>query len=150
MCILRARYLMRISTWAQVPYAQARYDNEMSILDEQRVELERICGLDLLTTTTSATTTADERNRTAVSEHEQRRLEEYELKVVAPTRKFVQEMKESGATTLIPDQGSFELEVVEFVVKTWDAQVVALSESSTAGMTANGDGLEGEVSVRDK
>ncbi|KAG0283666.1 hypothetical protein BGZ96_011945 [Linnemannia gamsii] len=150
MCILRARYLMRISTWALVPYAQARYDNEMNLLDEQRVELERICGLDLEITTTSATTVGDETDRMAVSELEQRRLEEYELKVVAPTRKFVQEMKESGATTLIPDQGSFELEVVEFVVKTWDAQVIALSESSTPGMTVNDDVLEGEASVRDK
>jgi hypothetical protein len=142
---------MRISTWAQVPYAQARYDNEMRILDEQRVALERVCGLDLETiTATSTTTTDDETDRTAVSGHEQRRLEEYELKVVAPTRKFVQEMKESGATALIADQGSFELEVVEFVVKTWDAQVVALSESSTPGMTADDDVLEGEVSVRGK
>ncbi|KAG9066777.1 hypothetical protein KI688_012688 [Linnemannia hyalina] len=156
MCILRARYLMRISTWAQVPYAQARYDNEMSILDEQRVELERKCGLDLDTTTTTTTTAADE---TAVSEdeqwQEQRRLEEYELKVVAPARKFVQEMNERGATAFIPhqDQGSspLELEVVEFVVKAWDAQVVALSESgATPRITTDDDDLAGEVGVRDK
>lgn len=156
MCILRARYLMRISTWAQVPYAQARYDNEMSILDEQRVALERICGLDLETATTTTATTADE---AAVSEdeqrQEQRRLEEYELKVVAPARKFIQEMNERVATAFIPDQDQgcspFELEVVEFVVKTWDAQVVALSESGTTPrMTADDDDLAGEVSVRDK
>lgn len=148
---------MRISTWAQVPYAQARYDNEMSILDEQRVALERICGLDLDSTVTATATesTADE---TAVMEdeqrQEQRRLEEYELKVVAPARKFIQEMNERGATAFIPDQAQgcppFELEVAEFVVKTWDAQVVALSESgATPRMTADDD-LAGEVSVRDK
>ncbi|KAF9136128.1 hypothetical protein BGX30_011358 [Mortierella sp. GBA39] len=154
MCILRARYLMRISTWAQVPYAQARYDNEMNILDEQRVELERICGLDLDATTTTTTAAADE---TAVSEDEQRqgqrRLEEYELKVVAPAREFVQEMNERGATAFIPhqDQGCspLELEVVEFVVKAWDAQVVAHSESG-ATLRMTDDDLAGEVSVRDK
>ncbi|KAF8925280.1 hypothetical protein BGZ47_003385 [Haplosporangium gracile] len=150
MCILRARYLMRISTWAQVPYAQARYDNEMSTLDEQRVALERICDLDL--GTAAGTTTADETAASEDERQEQRRLEEYELKVVAPARKFVQEMKENGATALISDQegSSFGLDVVEFIVKTWDAQVIALSESSTPGMTADDDDLEGKVSVRDK
>ncbi|KAK5814482.1 hypothetical protein F5H01DRAFT_394019 [Linnemannia elongata] len=159
MCILRARYLMRISTWAQVPYAQARYDNEMSILDEQRVALERICGLDLdatKTTTTNTTTTAVETTASQDEQRqEQRRLEEYELKVVAPARKFIQDMSERGETdfTLDQDQGGspFELEVVEFVIKTWDAQVVALRENGvTARMTADDDELAGEVSVRDK
>ncbi|KAF9908842.1 hypothetical protein EC991_009361 [Linnemannia zychae] len=145
MCILRARYLMRISTWAQVPYAQARYDNEMSILDEQRVALERQCGLNL------EMTSAEQISGTSTLEEKvlQRRLEEYELKVVLPARKFVQDMEESGVTTTSAEQGSFSLEVVEFVVKTWDQQVVALSDSSPR-MTADDDGLAGEVSVRNK
>ncbi|KAF9128736.1 hypothetical protein BGW39_004797 [Mortierella sp. 14UC] len=144
-CILRARYLMRISTWAQVPYAQARYDNEMSILDEQRIALERQCGLDL------GMTGAEQIEGAATLEEKatQRRLEEYELKVVLPARKFVQDMKENRVTTTNSDQGSFSLEVVEFVVKTWDQQVVPLNDS-TPGMTADDDGLAGEVSVRNK
>ncbi|KAG0277851.1 hypothetical protein BGZ95_005229 [Linnemannia exigua] len=148
MCILRARYLMRISTWAQVPYAQARYDNEMSILDEQRVELERQCGL-YLEMTSAEQTDGAAAAATLEEKVTQRRLEEYELKVVAPARNLVDCMKESGVAAIGPDQGVFSLEVIEFVVRTWDQQVVALNDI-VLGMTADDDDLAGKVSVRNK
>ncbi|KAK3833687.1 MAG: hypothetical protein J3R72DRAFT_453068 [Linnemannia gamsii] len=150
MCILRARYLMRISTWAQVPYAQARYDNEMSILDEQRVELERQCGLYLEMTSAEQTDGATAAAAATLEEKAtQRRLEEYELKVVAPARNFIDCMKESGVAAIGSDQGAFSLEVIDFVVRTWDQQVVALNDS-VPGMTADDDDLAGEVSVLNK
>ncbi|KAF9928209.1 hypothetical protein FBU30_002552 [Linnemannia zychae] len=147
MCILRSRHLMRISTWAQVPYAQARYDNEMNILDDQRLVLERICGLDFRIIDGEQTEgTAGKSLEELVA---QRRLEEYEQKIVVPARKFISNIKESEMTHTTSDNTLFALEVMEFIVKSWDAQVVVLT-GSTSGIAVDDEDLAGEVSVRNK
>ncbi|KAF9084175.1 hypothetical protein BGX23_010770 [Mortierella sp. AD031] len=139
MCILRARHLMRASTWAQVPYAQARFDNEMSVLDEQRLTLERKCALDL-------EITGGEEQMQSVGTLEGKRLKEYERKVVVPAQRLLEGLVESGATSLDQDRGSFSLEVVGFVIRSWDQQVIV---QSGPGMPADDEDLAG-VSVRDK
>ncbi|KAF9350051.1 hypothetical protein BGX26_011728 [Mortierella sp. AD094] len=142
--ILRARHLMRASTWSQVDYAQARYDREMKAMSDLRSTLERECGLNLKYVTDQIGRCE---NGTQEDTESQCMLEEYMQKVVAPAQEILRTMKEAEETEMGHSNSSFALEVVEFIVNSWDPQVLA---SATPGIIQEDDNEPGEVSVRNK
>ncbi|KAG0019006.1 hypothetical protein BGZ80_006439 [Entomortierella chlamydospora] len=141
-CILRARHLMRASTWSHVDYAQARYDREMKAMNDLRSKMERESGLNLKYVT-------DQIGRCGNGAQEDTELlAEYMEKIITPAQEMLRTLKEAGKTGINYPNSSFALEVVEFIVNSWDPQVLA---SAAPGIIQEDDDNElGEVSVRKK
>ncbi|KAF9166006.1 hypothetical protein BGX21_009280 [Mortierella sp. AD011] len=141
-CILRARHLMRASTWSQVDYAQVRYDREMKAMNDLRSKMERESGLNLKHVTDQI------RRRGNGTQEDTELLAEYMEKFIAPAQEILRTLKEAGKMGINYPNSSFALEVVEFIVNSWDPQVLA---SATPGIIQEDDDNElGEVSVRNK
>ncbi|KAF9210151.1 hypothetical protein BGZ49_003605 [Haplosporangium sp. Z 27] len=138
--ILRARHLMRASTWSQVDYAQARYERELKAMNDQISTLERECGLNL----NNITDQSKNQGHSLQEDTEYLfKLEEYTQKIVTPAQETLQTMKEVGKVKFSQIHDSFAIEVVEFVVSSWDPQVLA---SSTRGFEMEYDNEPNEVS----
>ncbi|KAF9110945.1 hypothetical protein BGX27_005680 [Mortierella sp. AM989] len=139
MAILRARHLMRASTWSHVDYAQARYGREMKTINDQISALESECHLGL-------SNVMDQVGRCENAAQEDTeslyRLEEYMHKIVKPAQEALRRMKDADVE-LSQSDGSFALEVIEFVVNSWDAQVLA---SPSPGTLQEDDNDPGEKS----
>ncbi|KAF9431095.1 hypothetical protein BGZ76_000583 [Entomortierella beljakovae] len=112
---VRARHLMHASTWPEIDFARRRYDREMKELNNIISDLEVECGLIL-----ENNNTIDQSGR---YEHQQDvdvmslREREYEDKIVTPAKNIL------GTTDSFP----FESEVVEFIVNTWNPQLISTS-----------------------
>ncbi|KAG0054933.1 hypothetical protein BGZ83_010058 [Gryganskiella cystojenkinii] len=129
-CVLRARHLMRVSIWSQVSYAQARYDREMQIIENQTSEYERACGLPSL------------------MEDDALRIQEYESKIVNPSRLALRVLENTkGSNQICDDDDGFPLDVVKMVISSWDPQLI---ESSATGVPAEDEDQTAEPSVRNK
>ncbi|KAF9937720.1 hypothetical protein BGZ65_001118 [Modicella reniformis] len=137
--ILRTRHLMRASNWTLVDYAQARYHREMKAIKNQRITYEQACGLE----------TTEEADR--MCEDDRELQVRYNLDVVKPAQECLRKMKEEGQQQLESIDGSFALEVVEFVVSSWNPQVITMSSSSAAvAMDEEEEEKGGIESVRSK
>ncbi|KAI8603213.1 hypothetical protein EDD21DRAFT_442208 [Dissophora ornata] len=138
--VLRARHLMGVSSWSQVDYAQTRYCQEMKIIEHLRSVLERECGLD-----TNKVTDQIRRTDKSLDEVElQYELLEYGSKVVGPAQETLRKMKGSGEQQLSKENGSFSQEIVEFVVGSWDPQLLETSATGVAAESGD-DAVEGTV-----
>ncbi|KAG0211141.1 [Pyruvate dehydrogenase (acetyl-transferring)] kinase isozyme 3, mitochondrial [Mortierella sp. GBA30] len=124
--ILRATHLMRCSTWSHVPYAQARYGREMKVLENLRAVLERKCGINSVLVTHRDGASSDRAQEDVIA---QLTLEEYQQMVVLPAQEALQIMKKSGSNII---EDSVTLEVTEFVVNSWDSQLIFTSSSGGA------------------
>ncbi|KAF8939030.1 hypothetical protein BGZ58_010871 [Dissophora ornata] len=135
-----ARHLMGVSSWSQVDYAQTRYCQEMKIIEHLRSVLERECGLD-----TNKVTDQIRRTDKSLDEVElQYELLEYGSKVVGPAQETLRKMKGSGEQQLSKENGSFSQEIVEFVVGSWDPQLLETSATGVAAESGD-DAVEGTV-----
>ncbi|KAF9578501.1 hypothetical protein BGW38_005661, partial [Lunasporangiospora selenospora] len=140
LCILRARHLMKASTWSQVDYARARYYREMSVIEKTCIALEQDCHLetkiesstlenDTATATAppcSSPSTVEQDDASALaSEQYKQRSQEYEQKILEPAQAIFQAMKEKPLhNNDTPARDTISLEVIEFVLSAWDSQVI--------------------------
>ncbi|KAG0249539.1 hypothetical protein BG011_009202 [Mortierella polycephala] len=144
--ILRARHLMRASTWSQVSFVRMRYERELKAIEQQRHVLERDCGLALHSSPSSGT----DRDKALMLND----LTEYERKVIIPAQELLLQMKNKDALRrcqgVLNGEELFSIEVVEYVVNSWDPQLV--SNSPVALETAEADEENGHCgnNVRNK
>ncbi|KAF9952411.1 hypothetical protein BGZ72_006312 [Mortierella alpina] len=124
--VLRAIHLMRCSTWSPAPYAQARFNRELKIMEDLRLELESCCGINPVWLLDDDGAPAESATHEAVA---QSRLEEYQRKVVLPAQEALRML--SGGT-LGGSSCAVEQEVVEYIVAAWDAQLIAPSPAGAA------------------
>ncbi|KAF9915523.1 hypothetical protein BX616_005973, partial [Lobosporangium transversale] len=142
--ILRARYLMLVSTWSNVSYAKVRFDQELRTIDDLRRVLERECELEMYD---SASQLKEFESSLQDQDLKHRRLEDYENKIVIPALELLQRMKQANGEGL-KEESESALEIVEFIVNSWDTQLVDFSASG-GGTDEDNDDVNG-LSVRDK
>ncbi|KAI1314806.1 hypothetical protein EDD11_001683 [Mortierella claussenii] len=137
MCMLRARHLMRSSTWTNVDYSQVRYRREMGIIDAHISGLETECGLE-------CSAIGDQTSRP--DSGLQFVLQQYDLKVVGPAQACLKSLSHSPEQTV----GLFALEVIEYVVTSWDPQVLEPSGPRTTADREECHSDPEESSMRNK
>jgi hypothetical protein len=110
----------------------------MEAIESQRMVYEQDCGLQ---SREAEQTCGDKEVARAELESW------YDLKVIKSAQECLRTMKEEGLQQLVSEDGSFAVEVVEFVVSSWDPRVLG-----TTSFPAAGDDVADEAvtSVRSK